>query len=516
VPKLDADRKKILDLVEKYFKINKILPPVSYNKLLNIAGDILKANDINEKFHAFAMLCCGNAIWRNVFGTIPYNRRLLLLPECLKNSQNCKADRDSFGVLCSACGACSISDILTKADQLGYVSLITEGTTITQKLIEQGNIEAVVGVGCINILQKMYKTVNKYAIPSIGIPLLYNGCKDTAVDQDWLFREIHHKVDHHKFRPLNLNHLHDKTKTLFKSHILAEILGKPENETETIAQAYLQLGGQRLRPLFTLMMYQAFSKIEFDETSKRLAFAVECFHKASLIHDDIEDNDTERYGQKAIHVKYGIPIAINIGDYLIGLGYKLISDCQLDPNSIANCIRVASEAHVTLTTGQGFELCTIWEQTILTSQEMIKIFQKKTSAAFRVALLLGLSAANANAETVQIFHKLSDYIGIAYQIKDDLKDYRINKGDALTGNVVLSILFDDLLDTEKDWASNALEINDTNLLFDQIEKRNIIDIAEGLMQFYLDQAFLCLEDINNLTAKLALHEAIGKIFDKYL
>ena len=61
---------------------------------------------------------------------------------------------------------------------------------------------------------------------------------------------------------------------------------------------------------------------------RRLAVAVECFHKASLIHDDIEDNDSLRYGEPTLHVSHGVPFALNVGDFLLGEGYRLIGQCE--------------------------------------------------------------------------------------------------------------------------------------------------------------------------------------------
>src|SRR4029079_4630281 len=58
---------------------------------------------------------------------------------------------------------------------------------------------------------------------------------------------------------------------------------------------------------------------------KRAALSIETFHKASLVHDDIEDDDLFRYGEQTLHRRFGMPTAINVGDYLIGLGYRLIS-----------------------------------------------------------------------------------------------------------------------------------------------------------------------------------------------
>ena len=62
----------------------------------------------------------------------------------------------------------------------------------------------------------------------------------------------------------------------------------------------------------------------YPDAIRRAAMSIETFHKASLVHDDIQDGDRYRYGADSLHVKYGVPTAINIGDYLIGLGYRLV------------------------------------------------------------------------------------------------------------------------------------------------------------------------------------------------
>ena len=90
---------------------------------------------------------------------------------------------------------------------------------------------------------------------------------------------------------------------------------------------------------------------------RKVALAVECFHKASLIHDDIEDDDAERYGQQTIHAEHGIPVALNVGDLLVGEGYRLLAESAAPPHVIAQMIRIASAGHRSLCLGQGAELC---------------------------------------------------------------------------------------------------------------------------------------------------------------
>ena len=77
---------------------------------------------------------------------------------------------------------------------------------------------------------------------------------------------------------------------------------------------------------------------------RKLAVAVECFHKASLIHDDIEDGDATRYGEQTLHEKYGIAVALNVGDLLIGEGYRMLAACDIPAAQKAEMLLVASSS----------------------------------------------------------------------------------------------------------------------------------------------------------------------------
>ena len=63
--------------------------------------------------------------------------------------------------------------------------------------------------------------------------------------------------------------------------------------------------------------------------------AIEAFHKASLVHDDIEDDDRYRYGRETLHRQFDLGTAINVGDYLIGLGYRLVGSIRSEAGAEA-------------------------------------------------------------------------------------------------------------------------------------------------------------------------------------
>lgn len=518
VPEDISKRHDIRRKIEEYFRTNEVIPPISYEALHNYATTLIGQFGWEEQYRAFVMVCCGNAIWRTVVGAVPYNRRILLLPQCLRNSANCRAQQDELGLLCSECGNCNISGFLREAENLGYVALVTEGTTVTTRLIESGKVDAVIGVGCMEALQKMFASVSKYAVPGIGVPLLTCGCKDTLADSDWIKQEIYHFQENKNIRLLNLNYIRNKTTSIFGEEQFFRVLGSSKTQTEKIALESVLSGGQRLRPFLALLAYEAFCSQPEQAIINRLALSVECFHKASLIHDDIEDNDSTRYGKETIHTRYGIPVAINTGDYLIGEGYRLIAESGLPSSIIADSIKVIAQQHKYLTIGQGTELISIQTNQLLSMKEMLAVFENKTAAAFKVSLLLGAIVGEADSKVLEVLDTFSYNIGIAYQIKDDISDYHGDKGDIAIRkfSMLLSILNENIADNERDKFVYAFETDDMAILHELIEKYNIKKESENLLINYIDQAKNCLDDLSNLGLKLALHEILGKIFKEYL
>jgi len=518
VPPKNAERSRMRATIEAYFLENKVMPPVSYEALSHYATLLIEKEKWDKRYHAFVMVCCGNATWRPVVAAIPYNRRIFLLPQCLRNRTSCIAQQDELGLLCGECGSCSISGFLREAENMGYVAIVTEGTTITTRLIESGKVDAVIGVGCMEALQKMFPSVSKYAIPSIGIPLITCGCVDTLADADCINQEIYNYQENPPLRLLNLNYLKNKSSSIFGEEQLTRFQGNATTQTETIAFESLLSGGQRLRPFLAVLAYEAFCNEPVPAVLNMLALSVECFHKASLIHDDIEDNDEIRYGKETIHTRYGIPVAINIGDYLIGEGYRLIAESSLPPEVIREGIKIVAKGHRSLSIGQGTELLSISSQEILLPKVMLELFESKTSAAFRVSLLLGALVGGASSESLEILDRFSHFIGIAYQLKDDLVDYHGIKGDIRVRkfSIILSLLIEELSLPEKEVLLTAYKLDDQSVISELIDRYEIQNITKELLVTMIQEAKVCLDNLTNLGLKLALHEILGKIFKEYI
>ena len=219
--------------------------------------------------------------------------------------------------------------------------------------------------------------------------------------------------------------------TWFEPADLEKMLGCPTNETEALAHQWLAKEGKRWRPFLAVCVWKAFQEdpqARLPNDLRRIAIAVECFHKASLIHDDIEDGDDLRYGEATLHASHGVPIALNVGDLLLGEGYRQIAACNAPGNRVAAMLRVAAAGHRTLCLGQGdeahlgerlpghFALGRSWTS----SGEKPR---RRSRCASACAILGGDEDAVAS-----VLSRYSDALGVAYQIRDDIQDM-IDGGD---------------------------------------------------------------------------------------
>ena len=186
---------------------------------------------------------------------------------------------------------------------------------------------------------------------------------------------------------------------------------------EDIALEFCRRGGKRLRPRLCMAAFRAAGS-EKDPAGRieDLCEAVECFHKASLIHDDIQDCDEERYGKPTVWKEHGVAVAIAAGDWLVAHGYELIIRSGF-PNALA-MLRSTVASHVALCEGQGDDLLNPQPST-LNPRPYLSICERKTGEAFALAAELGALAAGVDGAP---YRQYGLDFGILFQVRDDLAD----------------------------------------------------------------------------------------------
>ncbi|MBN2434612.1 MAG: polyprenyl synthetase family protein [Spirochaetes bacterium] len=518
VPSLADDRKSIRDSAASFAREQKIIAPLPAVHLSLLADSFLRAYMFDESYRAYSMLALANEVWRPVVASVPYERRILILPECLKSSTSCQAARDSMGLVCAGCMKCQIGEIYEKAEGCGYQVIVSEGTTVARQIVLQGGADAIIGVGCLDSLSRIFEDVQGSLIPSIGIPLLRDGCMDTAVDMGWLEEELLVQTEAESI--LHYAYVKRSTEAMFTKTVLGMHAQNSYNSDKTvnIALEYLLLDGKRIRPMLFNLVYESLCDEHNKKAQQKLALSIESFHKASLIHDDIEDDDDTRYGVKNLHRRYGVPAAINIGDYLIGLGYSLISGCGLTEKKIADCLKIASRGHVDLTIGQGHELFSRLTDDIVPLADLITRFKNKTSAAFRIPLLMGAAAAGAPKPLFAILEQFADSLGIAYQIHDDLHDYSVGQSGFLVSDssFLFALAIEDATEKEKDSVREYLIEKDYDKIIKFIGQGMVVEQAKSLLKEELNKALTLVGTIQNKSIHLTLRQLVIGYFNEYL
>ncbi|MBO5940790.1 MAG: polyprenyl synthetase family protein, partial [Kiritimatiellae bacterium] len=151
-----------------------------------------------------------------------------------------------------------------------------------------------------------------------------------------------------------------------------------------IALEFCGRGGKRLRPRLCKAAYIAAGGDPSSPKIDAICEAVECFHKASLIHDDIQDCDEERYGRPTVWKEYDPGIAIAAGDWLVAHGYELIVNSGF-PAAI-DMMKATVHSHVALCEGQGDDLI----GTVGAADgDYVSVCERKTGEAFAIAAQLG-------------------------------------------------------------------------------------------------------------------------------
>ena len=522
IPSTLFERERLRAFIRSYVEARRdeLTPPLLLEELRRHADAIVEAAGIDRKYHDYAGVLLNNEVWRDQLATIPYDRRLLLLPKCLRVEDKCPAPFDEFGLLCKQCGLCTIQDLQVEAERLGYPVLVAEGSALVMALIQTGKIDAIVGVSCLSVLEKAFPFMEAAAIPGVAIPLLQDDCKDTTVDLDWIWDVIHLTSDD-RTRRLDLDALRKEVEAWFTPGALDGIFGQPAHgHADVVAREWLARAGKRWRPFLTVCAWRALQEdpaAPIPDGLKKVAVAVECFHKASLVHDDIEDNDAERYGEPALHSQHGVPVALNAGDLLIGEGYRLLAGCGAEPSAIAGMVRIAADGHRQLCLGQGAELEWQRRRCSLSSIEEIDIFRRKTAPAFEVALNLGAAFAGADDEVREVIGRFSESLGIAYQIRDDLEDLD-SSADLRQArpSLPLALAFerahgDAKALIERMWLASAsnVPLQDVRAVLDSVDAPGR---CRQLLEAYKEQAIRSLPELRNASLKGLLRRVIGKIF----
>ena len=201
-----------------------------------------------------------------------------------------------------------------------------------------------------------------------------------------------------------------------------------------------QRGGKRMRPILILLTAKNFGAV--SNVTQNAAVGLELLHTASLVHDDVVDESSERRGQASVNASYDNKVAVLVGDYILSTALLRVS---LTDNQ--RIIQILAELGRTLAAGEILQLSNIQNQEF-SEDVYYQIIKNKTAALFEACSVIGALSANASEEAVRAAAKFGQNIGMIFQIRDDIFDYFDSKeigkptgNDMVEGKLTLPVIY---------------------------------------------------------------------------
>lgn len=212
--------------------------------------------------------------------------------------------------------------------------------------------------------------------------------------------------------------------------ILDQYLPPKEGLQKTVLTAMnttVKAGGKRLRPMLINETYKMFGGE--GGIVKPFMAAIEMIHTYSLIHDDLPalDNDDYRRGQKTCHIVYGEDMAILAGDALLNYAYEVATKAfdladQDEMMNVVEAVKILARKPGIYGMIGGQVADVELEGTPLSMEQILFIHKNKTSALIEACMMIGAVLAGASKEDVMAMEECGEYIGLAFQIQDDILD----------------------------------------------------------------------------------------------
>jgi geranylgeranyl diphosphate synthase type II len=516
-----AEWAELTNAVATFVRDQQLVAPMTLPQLETTARELARLQQLDSSLHDFLLVLINNALWRDTIATVPFARRMLLLPPCLRDAAACPAEFDEYGLNCEACGACPIGELSREAEELGYAVLVAEGTGVVTTFLASGQMDAVIGVSCMRSLERTFAHMIAHAVPGMAIPLLADGCSNTAVNLDVVRSCIALEAPPDAAPYIDLGTLRQQVSDWFTPATIREQLDLGEESLERIALEWLSLDGKRWRPFLTTAVYMAFTGCDYASIPagvRQVALAGECIHKGSLIYDDIQDQDSCRYGVDTLHVQHGTPVALTVSLFLIGLGYRMIADCECEAASRVRLLSLATHGHCELCLGQGAELGWMRDPRPLSPDEVLDIFRKKTAPSFDVIFQLGAILGGATTAELEVFARYSETVGIAYQIRDDLEDYTSggDVDDVRAGrpSIMIALTHAQAVGADKKMVAEAwckADASQAESIRTLMKTLDIERTARDLLDDYRSRAIADLQPLTNPQVKILLHRLASKI-----
>ena len=303
----------------------------------------------------------------------------------------------------------------------------------------------------------------------------------------------------------------EKFKKNMKSHV--PLLDK-------IMHYIIKRKGKQMRPMFIFLTAKLHGEI--NNSTYRAASLIELLHTATLVHDDVVDDANIRRGFFSINALWKNKISVLVGDYLLSQGLMVSVE-----NEEFELLKIVSNAVREMSQG---ELLQIEKSRKLDIKEDVyfEIIRQKTAALIAACCACGATSVQQNKDIIEKMYKFGEYIGIAFQMKDDLFDYENNLTigkpvgiDIKEQKMTLPIIYtlNQVNQNEKNFIINVIKNHNTNekkvaKVINVVRKNNGIEYTKQKMIKYKERALEVLKEFKTNEAKRSLELLVNHVIER--
>ena len=277
-----------------------------------------------------------------------------------------------------------------------------------------------------------------------------------------------------------------------------------------------QRGGKRMRPILMMLMARNFGTV--SDVTQHSAVGLELLHTASLVHDDVVDESSERRGQASVNATYNNKVAVLVGDYILSTALLHVSY-----TGHQRIIEYLAELGRTLAAGEILQLSNIQNQ-VISEDVYYDVIKQKTAALFEACAAIGAMSGGATEEQMQKARQFGQNLGIMFQIRDDIFDYFDSKeigkptgNDMTEGKLTLPVIyalnttdFESMQTLARKVKTGTVNQDEIAVLVEFTKQQGGIEYAEQKMAEFSN---ICMQYIDENVKEKAIKDSLTAYVD---
>lgn len=279
--------------------------------------------------------------------------------------------------------------------------------------------------------------------------------------------------------------------------------------------------GKQMRPMFVFLVAKMVSSGKMTERTYRGASVIELIHTATLVHDDVVDDSNRRRGFFSINALWKNKIAVLVGDFLLSKGLLLSID-----NDDFDILKLISIVVREMSEGELLQIEKARKLDI-TEKVYFEIIRQKTATLIAACCGIGAASVDATSEEIEKMRIFGEYIGMAFQMKDDLFDYTDEKIGKPTGidikerKMTLPLIYalNVAQKKEKEWIINSVKNHNRDKIrvkevIEKVKTLGGIEYTTNKMLEYQQKAYDLIKDYPESEYKTSLITMVNYVIDR--